>query len=309
MNFATYMMTEIARLGSLFHRRGWIEDLPMLAFLNMALQDSVKFLLPANGETGVALKAGDSLNLCRLPYPAVLFEYRMDGKYGMFDGQTKSSQRMCLALQSAYFHDLLKGVPTDHLLSEDSIVFITFAYVDMMKTWMVQPIALIASTTSVLSEHNWIPLERVILLPNHLDDVLRYGTQTKEEFLDALVLDAGDEIKCAINALACLNAKNVRAIDVPPEEKLNRKRIRNGKPPFFEYKVLDIFLGENVRKTVSGGGQRSKAALLEILRTGTRLHAVRGHFKKRKTGLFWWSHFVRGVPKNGMVAKDYNLKE
>lgn len=38
-----------------------------------------------------------------------------------------------------------------------------------------------------------------------------------------------------------------------------------------------------------------------------RAHFVRGHFKKRKTGLFWWSPYVRGDKALGFIQKDYRL--
>jgi len=39
----------------------------------------------------------------------------------------------------------------------------------------------------------------------------------------------------------------------------------------------------------------------------TRLHTVRGHFKIRKTGIFWWPHFMRGDPQKGAITKDYTV--
>lgn len=36
-----------------------------------------------------------------------------------------------------------------------------------------------------------------------------------------------------------------------------------------------------------------------------RLHIVRGHFKKKKNGVFWWSPFWRGDHGKGVIIKDY----
>ena len=34
-----------------------------------------------------------------------------------------------------------------------------------------------------------------------------------------------------------------------------------------------------------------------VRRAGVSAHTVRGHFKKTKTGVFWWTPFVRGSGK------------
>lgn len=39
----------------------------------------------------------------------------------------------------------------------------------------------------------------------------------------------------------------------------------------------------------------------------TRAHLVRGHFKRRKSGMYWWSPFVRGNQKLGIKNKDYEF--
>jgi hypothetical protein len=39
-----------------------------------------------------------------------------------------------------------------------------------------------------------------------------------------------------------------------------------------------------------------------------RAHFVRGHFKARKSGVFWWSPHARGDLSRGMVAKDYEVR-
>jgi hypothetical protein len=38
-----------------------------------------------------------------------------------------------------------------------------------------------------------------------------------------------------------------------------------------------------------------------------RAHFVRGHFKARKTGVFFWSAYRRGNPALGFAHKDYRL--
>jgi len=39
-----------------------------------------------------------------------------------------------------------------------------------------------------------------------------------------------------------------------------------------------------------------------MTRTEMRAHMVRGHFKVRRTGVYWWRAFVRG--RHGTVDRD-----
>jgi hypothetical protein len=38
-----------------------------------------------------------------------------------------------------------------------------------------------------------------------------------------------------------------------------------------------------------------------------RLHFVSGHFKVRKSGVFWWNMHARGMGAKGFIDKDYEV--
>lgn len=44
----------------------------------------------------------------------------------------------------------------------------------------------------------------------------------------------------------------------------------------------------------------------------SRVHMVRGHFKHKKNGCFWWNAFIRNkktANEESVTQKDYRLKE
>lgn len=102
--------------------------------------------------------------------------------------------------------------------------------------------------------------------------------------------------------------KQTKLIEHVPPEKVQRKRIKNNKPPLTKYYTLDI------------------EPLKEILRTEGRVHEVglpkalhicRGHFKDysqgkglfgKYKGLYWWDSHIRGNESAGTVIKDYAVK-
>ena len=80
------------------------------------------------------------------------------------------------------------------------------------------------------------------------------------------------------------NAVDLRAEPVP--ERLQRARERSGKRRLLDYSMVRLRLTRTA-------GHRADAAGLS--RAQMREHLVRGHFKIRRTGIFWWSPFVRGA--------------
>jgi hypothetical protein len=89
-------------------------------------------------------------------------------------------------------------------------------------------------------------------------------------------------------AVMLLNSRNLaeyqpRAIAA----KLNHARAKNGKPALLDYTHVRIKLSRAL-------GER--AGMAADPRAPSRLHLVRGHFKIRATGVYWWAPFARGTP-------------
>lgn len=89
-----------------------------------------------------------------------------------------------------------------------------------------------------------------------------------------------------------INCSNLTTETVLPTSALNKKRMRAGKVPIYAYKVLTMRRGASSVRIGSTTDTR-------------RVHLVRGHIKRRKTGNFWWQPFARGDKSKGIVTKDY----
>lgn len=78
-----------------------------------------------------------------------------------------------------------------------------------------------------------------------------------------------------------------------PLEKLNKARAKSGKKPLHKYSIIDLSKDLKIKMTGNGeGGQH-------------RLHWRRGHFKQRKSGIFWWSHHMAGRKELGEITSEY----
>jgi hypothetical protein len=114
-----------------------------------------------------------------------------------------------------------------------------------------------------------------------------------------------------LNVLIFLNVRNTV---VKKYQFSKNAAVKLGIPPVFakpsEYHVLDIFRDLHDVPNFSQVIQfvRSETDRGECMQSQRRAHMVSGHFKKRTTGLFWWSPFIRCKESSAMIEKDYQLK-
>lgn len=132
----------------------------------------------------------------------------------------------------------------------------------------------------------------------------QYPSTTPDQWLR----EAGADMTFMKHALLMLHCKNIVTEKVLPSEKLNKKRLKNHKLPFYSYHILKVVLPGSVggKVTISVG-------------TGTRhrLNFCMGHFKHyteekplfgKHAGLFWWNEYARGNPELGKVEKEYHVE-
>lgn len=107
--------------------------------------------------------------------------------------------------------------------------------------------------------------------------------------------------------LVFLNVKNTTIHHYKPTKKEN-VFIPSGMIKFYEYHILDIFRDRTKYETLNDIEQHLSTATINNIER--RAHLVRGHFKQKPNGLFWWSNFTRcrkNINTHGVIDKDYNL--
>jgi hypothetical protein len=96
--------------------------------------------------------------------------------------------------------------------------------------------------------------------------------------------------------LAMLNTKNPcvehEAVDIT---RLNKSRRKLGRTEFLPYRRTRLALSRSQARIATARG---------IDREAARAHLVRGHFKIRATGVFWWSSFLRGDAAKGSAMRE-----
>lgn len=292
-------------------------DLRTLSCIADKLAASKKFLLPPNGDVGCeAVKARDA-SLVRLPYPSIVFEYSVDSK-ATSEGRYSSSKRVVLILDGKNVKDFMAKTNSyvrfkdfDMTLLDNPRVIhvVTFGKEDSSGMWDPAYMLVTINLDNFFQIADEGQVQTWCLMPDTTRLLAAAHTLSEDDDIMSILLgDAAHGIQTAMNALTCLNARNVTAVSVPPPKFANKQRFLKQKPLFFEYHVLDIFLTPEIRKMVRTDPLKARNILDSQLKASVALHTVRGHFKRRKTGLFWWSPFARGSKDIGVVDKDYALK-
>jgi hypothetical protein len=127
---------------------------------------------------------------------------------------------------------------------------------------------------------------------------------SKRKELKALVYDMArsdwaGEVPYILAVIGLLNARNATETETVDHTRLNKARIKSGKLPLFEHKILKI-AQRQVRRVYPDGKKDSTHAPM-------RAHFVRAHWKVRRTGIYLWSPFIRGDLHRGTIDKDYQL--
>jgi hypothetical protein len=99
--------------------------------------------------------------------------------------------------------------------------------------------------------------------------------------------------------LGLLNARNATETVMVDQVRLNRARFKRGKAPLMEHKILKI-AHRQVQRVYPDGARHATHAPM-------RGHFVMGHWKVRKSGIYFWRPFARGHFDHGTVTKDYRL--
>lgn len=109
-------------------------------------------------------------------------------------------------------------------------------------------------------------------------------------------LCAGAEIGLAALGLGMrvLHSRSIKTEMIAAPGALNRKRAAKGRGPVYEYAVLVL---RETDERITGISGSHEAPIL---------HTVRGHWKERESGWFWWNWHVRGDRAKGVRRKDYD---
>jgi len=128
-----------------------------------------------------------------------------------------------------------------------------------------------------------------------------FDQQAAKLLMELASSDWAGEAAFLLAVIGLMNARNTTEVAPVQMKKLNHARSKRGQLPLFEHHILKIHPRQEYRAAHAAayGGNTLRAL---------RAHFVCGHWKIRKTGIFFWHPFMRGNAERGTIDKDYELK-
>jgi hypothetical protein len=144
----------------------------------------------------------------------------------------------------------------------------------------------------------------IVALSSHAVKMAAYAERVVprlelQKLKESWTADLTGEPAFIIAFLILLNTKNGVTYSKEDRSRLNLSRQKQGKPPLRDFQITKINLAQHAeRQGILGSAAREKC----------RQHYVRGHFKVRQTGVYWWSPFVRGQSADATPRERYIVR-
>jgi hypothetical protein len=129
--------------------------------------------------------------------------------------------------------------------------------------------------------------------------VARRGAGALEWLLRQSQGNVEGEASLLLGILMLLNTRNGTSRQPADLTRLNSVRLKRGRQPLLDHWTVTLRLSKGLSRGMTQSG---------IPAHEMRAHLVRGHFKIRRSGIYWWSPHVRGKVALGGIRHEYRVK-
>jgi hypothetical protein len=326
LNYCTHAIEDVLRMAGELSSEYW-ETTTRLRRTAQLLDQAVKFILPEHGDLIDVNKVDETaFDLMRLPFPLVALEAPFPPLGRLIESgpmkEVSSTRRIALIWDETF-------APQSELApdyKEPGIYVMAVYYTEDDRSWVASPVGLFMpreTEVRTVADGGTNAVERLAIDTLLSQEAITAKSRIFEvRYFDALPqmkkllvnqmgyevaqarleLDVRDEMLITWGFCLTVNCVNVQMATMPAPDKLNAKRIRNGKPPLYEYRVLQL---PEARPT-SGGGAKYR---LEGIRQAPRIHLRRGHPRRLSDGRVTYVRAaVVGTAQAGVLHKDYRVR-
>lgn len=235
------------------------------------------------------------LPLCRLPYQKMWVELAFNDRYEHVLELQRRGHKIPDYIDSVKPNRV--GLLLEHPQGDTSIITVqpVWNFGNMVR--FATKVAVVHLTQDDCERANYV-------VPPYMEGFWNVVHSMSQEIIDyaegAVEYDLSGEPMFAMGLMITMNSRNLLSVEAEEDmSKINKARFKTGKPKLLSHKPVSLNLSPAMRRRVismaTGQGAGEYAP-----------HLVRGHFKVRKTGIFWWSPHARG-PDSDIKPKDYRV--
>lgn len=279
------------------------------------LKTAVKFELPDNGIVTDRVKSLEILepHELRLPFPIVALEYCCP-KPAMTPDMIAAKKRIALCfdyeanVNSYVAQQAAKLLPA--IASVGGLIVVPCYYSEVMGRWCVLTSACILLKSNVPGVKTLrlevggkaiasrLNVTSFPCLPELVVEMIRrYGSR---EAARSATIDIWDEMMAVITMITALSCSNVEIESHAAPAPLNKKRIRNGREPFCDYKKITVI--------TSWRQSRRNGDNTAIPGRRVRTHLRRGHVRRLSDGRRIWVENCVVNADRGRAESRYRVK-
>ena len=288
---------------------------------------STKYILPDDGKIeGFTLKNKKQYtDMVRMPYTAVTLEANIGKNPTILLCQAHSDLGMGkFSKAGKYLKNTLRDKQGNHvpmieaLEIHDQMIGVGFSVLPIQRIGDSANLSL----KEIGVENRWVifqfigvmSYQDIVTWKDCGDNLLPFTLESLDESSSPVdeIRDANDEVNKRVHEFfgeimeivtqfcICQNMRGIRAKTIAVPDKINKKRIKRGKKPLYEYKILDIHESAIRNKGAIGTSGHKN-----------RWHTVCGHprFYKDKDKPVWIKPHSRGDKEMGVIDKSYRLSK
>lgn len=304
-NYAASAQRDLKHLVESMRRAGAKRDASFAGFILNGLGRATHFSLPDGGMLFDDDLRGLGGNKVRLPFPEISIEYYVRRDQAQFHSEAFSrhvAKRLVYARETSkaeiaglfkpkeLYAGELASVQSDNLIHIVALNEIDGLWVPMTGSWLIP--------CEGGSSCDWLePGQVIVTLPDTFETIVELEGMLKAR--EAVHNDILGEGRVTLELCEALTCNNVGIDTIQQcDPRVNARRIRDGKLPLLEAKVLTIEVPGSARLRSSASGSADRAS--------PRQHLRRGHIRALTCGTrIWVSACVVGDAGRGAVSKTY----
>lgn len=286
-------------------KNGYQGDIKFIDMICNDLRDAVKFMMPHGGQVIDQLDLTENNPLTKafgLPFEKIVIEYSI-AQSPNYELQEISVPKRLVYCEAMQLSDILlkigiRSFPQLPKPTRDkkAIYILPLNYLEESGKWFPNIAAIVLTEGLILYRSEKIFEAKGIVYVPAGKDQARIWSEAGYTYADA-INDGSDDLKCFFQLMYLLDCSNVVVQTNDAPKHLNKKRLKKGKIPFFDYRVLTIRNTKKMRETKTDvvGNRKSPTP-----------HLRRGHLRHYPN----FTRFIQNMSIGGkgkMINKDYKL--
>lgn len=278
-NYAAQAERALKNYSALMALKNFSTDEQACAWLAKSIKDSVHFAMPDNGKIFDNKLSGIRGAEVRLPFNTMTIEVFHDEVYFTEDKINPQKAKVLLICIS------------DEKCISEGVAFFVFAMRNFHGEWRLQPVGS-AVPLNWDSTDGRAYMKTIPILPESYAEAIN-----EESFLSEQSADIYTVLEL-VEALSCKNVSTQPTEKI--DAKVNERRIKAGKLPVYETRVLVIDAPQTQSNTATSGSGKHESP---------RQHLRRGHIRRLESGNIWVNACVVGDPLKGKINKSYQINK